>query len=782
MIQNEFWNIVQFVPASTDKGFYKNDYQLGILEAKSNDYWRFLMPKSNLQWQPVGKFDIRLAKYEWLETVGGKIVINYPSEPIIVGTVREQNCKDYTEIKLLISKVPDGTTYKQFNIVRENGQNIFTTFKGQYTDKTEYIRALKKHFENFWATNVFVDVDGNILTIRAYVNGNFYLTNEECTIGLGTSTEQNDNNPSIDITDLGTVTIPAKYEYDLLVDNIAIGNTLTLGDRSIIVKLGDTESSVKTYLLNGAEKFIVNQSDSFSFSSSLGTYEIQNITKPNVIASFVNRVSSIDHYLIAITGEILEGNIIQVTTPSKTPITITVSATDTIATLTALLNPDSGQFNVPANDIVTINVLEGVKVVNNTNELKFEFASQISIASTSVKRYRLYINDDIVLRNKFNVNGVEYIAKSGDTPKSVANGLGFADRNFIVDIPTSKTMEAYAIKGNKYGEENISDIRILKQPKVQESSQVVCDVNIPNIRGNYIMVLWNDTEQEVVACSNQLKIGNGYDTIMLEYASIGENYNHEYYEKGLSQIVRVPMSLTMPKREVEENRTLKIEGGFVRNETNVLEFVNFTTKGINTQIMRGLQIALRNQFVMIDNQEYYSDGGITDNLIIDYADIGQCSGKLYKQGKLSNIAKTLKTNNLSSKYCEIVCDFTKVSLRILVEGENFDMLLRERAIVKSGEYNTIIDNSGENVSLDIYEDDLLKRRLLIYANTRVRLNKYVRYNDSVKFRISNEITDVEVTEWTQEEPQPIQTSIDYVPEIVVQEFNEFSKEFSEEFN
>lgn len=782
MIQNEFWNIVQFVPANTDKGFYKNEYPLGILEAKPNDYWRFLMPKSNLQDEPVGKFDIRLTKYEWLENVDGKVIINYPSDPIIVGNVREQNCNQYTEIKLLISKVPDGTTYKQFNIVRENGQNVFVTFKGQYTDKTEYIRALKAHFESFWATNVFVDVDGNILTIRAYVNGNFYLSDEECTIGLGTSTEQNENNPSIDITDLGTVTIPAKYEYELTVDNIAIGNTLTLGDRTVIVKLGDTEASVKAYLLNGAEKFIVNQSDTFAFGSTLGSYEIQNITKPNVIASFVNRVSSIDHYLITITGEIAEGNIIQVTTPSKLPITITVSATDTVATLTALLNPDSGQYQVPVNDVVTINVLEGVKVANNTNELKFEFASQTAVPSKNVKRYRLYINDDIVARNEFKVNGIEYIAKTGDTPINVAKGLGYTDRSFIVDIPTTETLEVYAIKGNKYGEENIADIKILKQPRVQTSSQVVCEVNFPYLKGNYLMAIWNKITSEVIACSNQIKIGNGYNTLMLEYASKGENYNHEYYERGFSQLVRVPICLTTPKREVEENRTLKIDGGFVRNETNVKEYVNFSTKGINTQIMRGLQIALRSQYVTIENQEYYSDGGVNDNLVLEYADTGQCSGKLYKQGKLSNIAKTLKTNNLSTKYCKIVCDFTKVSLRILVEGENFDMLLREKDIVRSGEYDTIIDNSGNDISLDIYEDNILRRRLLIYANTRVRLNKYVRYNDSVKFRISNEVTDAEVTEWTDEEPQPTITSIEYVPEIEVQTFNEFSEEFSEEFN
>lgn len=805
MINNEFWNFIRFIKPIEGESinFFEPKEQLGQLIAKSGDNWRFLIPKSDLHGKIKADASIGLVKKEWL-IVADDIVCCLPQpdfEPQI-GTIRSQNCENYTEIKLLIGETPDGVLHRQFSLNNSSGKSIFGTFSSNKTDRYEYLKDLKKHFEGCFFTNVFVDVNGSLMTIRAYTNNRFRLSDEKCTISIGNVTEKNSNNPSIESRFIENVIIPAKYRFDLDIQNIAVGNILILGSKTKIVQNGDTISSLKDYLLGGIDYYEVLQTDNIIASSSKGTYQIINTEKPKVESLFQSNIG-FDRYKIAVSGNYSVGNAIQVTSAGKTPINYTVKSTDTIASITTALNPNGSNlyYDVPTGTIINISVFEGVQSVDNTNSLVFNLTNRVSVASRNVDKYQCYIGDDIMERNYFKVYNEEYYAKEGDTPLDVAIGLGYSARQFTVEMPSGVTLQAYATQGYMFGESNISDIRIIQQPKIKVSSQYVCEASFPNLvngtkpSGEYYLAIWSKLRGEVMALGNSVRFADNIcdrETSIIEFFDKGTIYNHEYFEQGLTQVLRVPVMLSQPKRQVEENRVITINGGIERAETNITEYRNFVTRGIENSMMRALQVAMRHTGLLINGERYAAEGEISDEYVDDYINYGQNSGKLLRFGKNSNNVNQLITNELYKGYGRIIINTPKSDLRVLIIDDSFgldsnskkELLVTDSVLVATGEYQVVIDNPTNNIGLKIYQDDILQRNLLILGNSRNRLKGFQRLNSNgtLKFDFYDISSNANIS-FGDETNIGLITNITYTFELKGSEgIGDFSIDFNNDFN
>lgn len=760
-INNEFWNLVRFVSPDNkhSKSYHEETQEVQHLRAEPGEYWRFLMPKSDLQGLFLGRAKLVLIRPEWISynEQSQKNEIAFPrngeARGIIsyyiteVGKIRRQECEKYCEFKLIVNSFPKGNVIKQFILQRSTGEGVFGTFSSLQSNKFEFMQELKRHFEKNGDMSCLCDIEGNTITVRAYVNDRFFLNDQSCSITIGSVIEENVNNPQLDARYLSTVTIPAQDSYEVLIKNISIGNVLTLGSKSITVKLGDTEISIREYLLGTQSNYLINQGERVNYGFSKGSYLEVNQSKPTVLAVYQSTASGLDTYKIQIIGNIIEGNTIQLSAQGKTPINRTITVTDTVASITKLFSPDAGgTYKVLQGNMPIVSVFEGSRTVLNTNSLEFLLKNKTSIPAKVVDRYKCYISDDIKLRNEFRLFNKTYIAKEGDTPLIVAQALGQNSRQFIIEINQGSTLTAFAQKGKLYGDENIMDIKILKQPKVRQSNQYVCEVQFPKTfpepikdvelnKGEWQLAIYDTIDSSLLALGNFIEFGSRLaETKLVEFAGVGVCYGYEYLERGVSQIMRVPIMLKHKKHETEENMTNLISGGFARKETNVMQYQDFVTKAITQGAIQALQVLLRHENVIIEGKQYQSKGEMSDNFYDEYEGNGQLAGRLYLQGKKSNNGSFLGLG-VTLGYGTVTVEGNFTGRRVLFETRTENFIIQESSTLKAGEYDVLIDNPQQEIGCIVYENDVETNRVVISAKARNRIRPLVRLNADGNVRL-----------------------------------------------
>jgi hypothetical protein len=742
-INQEFWNVIRFLPPDgyKNRSFYQPEYKIDELHGKQGDFYRVLLPKGDLQGSDIERVSVVLINPDLITVAGDELKF---ANPPIIGKARKQNCEYYSEFELLVNSVPNGTTYKQFAINRSNGKNVFGTFKSQQTTMDGYMKELREHFEKNGFTGALCEVNGNLLTVRAYNNGAFYLSDEKCSIGIGTVSETNDNSPQIEFRKLNTISVGAKYRFDLDIQNITIGNILRLAGRTVTVDSSTTVESAKAYLLNGKEYYEILQTQNVEYSSELGTYQTFNDIKPTVTALYSQTNGGKDWYKVSITGEITEGNILQVSGVGRTPITKTVTETDTLISLNTLFNPDAGFFQVnQGTGEPVINVYEGKKEVPNSNSLRYGLINKQSIPSRNVDRYQCYITDDVMLRNEFYLMDKTYIAKTGDTALDVALALGQDKRQFVYEVTAGTQFKAYAQKGKKYGAENVADVIIAKQPKVKKPTQCVLEFTIPSATnvestlGKFQLALYDTLYEKIIALGNYVNFNNlPSDSIMVEFADTEETYGFEYYERGLSQIMRLPIHLKHFKTETEENMTNRINGGFSREETNIMQYREFVTEVIEDNTAFALQALFRHQHIGINGERYQQKGELSEGYYDDFIGKAQLTGKLYRQGKKSNSGSFGMNSNLQG-YGMVSVTGDSYGMRILARADGVERLVDDFSRLPCKDYEFIIDNPQQSKVCTIYQDDLEINKVVLMQNSRAKFKSLIRLNvdSSIKFKI-----------------------------------------------
>ena len=787
-LNNEFWNYVRFLTpdGEQNKSYYQDTQEVSVLSGRGGDYWRVLIPDSDLQGYLPERCEIVIIEPDWIgNKVDGKYPIAFPTTGNInpIGKIRRQRCELYCEFELLLNTLPDGKTHKQFSITRSNGKGVFGTFKSQKTEIVEFMYDLQQHFESNGFASAICNIEGNVLSVRAYTSGRFYLSEEPCTIGIGKVDEFNENSPQIEVRKLETVTNPAKYQFDLVIDNIATGNILKLGGKSITVDSSTTIQDIKTALLGKNEFYEILQTENVLKGSELGSYDVINDIKPNVEDLYNQTSGGKDWYIIKISGELAEGNVIQVTSEGKTPIIKTVTASDTIASLTTLFNPDAGSvlgtfyYKVNQGVAVNVNVFEGRKMVLNTNALVFQVTNRRNINAQIVDRYQCYITDDVMLRNEYFLQDKKYIAKKGDTALSVAIGLGQEKRQFIYEVPTLQAFTAGANKGKKYGIENITDITLLSQPKVRKSNQYVCEFTIPRdflveYHKEYQLAIYNNQEECLVALGNFVNFFQRPEESLL--CAFGEKENafgFEYYEKGLTQIMRVPIMLKNQKHSKEENRTNNIDGGYNRQETNITQYQDFVTHSLTKGAIQSFQVLLSHDYIEIENKSFFCEGEISEQFVDEFQGMAQITGKLVRQGKKTNSGRFTDNYNLQG-YGTVTVEGGGNSIRVILLNGKTEYIVEESAKLPCNEYLILIDNQQEELGCLVYVNNLLSFKAIITENARSKIRELVRlnYDKSIRLVFVPSNNEILVTNGINEKA--------YVVEPIVTKYLEETKEES----
>jgi hypothetical protein len=791
-LNNEFWNYVRFLQSDEEfqRNYYEHENEISVINGVWKDFWRVLIPSSDLNGYLPERCEVVLIKPSWVQALsGGKRKITFPTvaDAVPIGKIRRQRCEYYCEFELLVNTLPDGKIHKQFSLTRSNGKGVFRTFRSQKTELNEFMIDLSNHFERNGFAGTICEVEGNVLRVKAYTSARFYLSEEACTIGIGKVEYFNENSPQIEIRKLATVTNPAKYRFDLVVDNIATGNILKLGAKSITVDSSTTITDIRTALLSKKEFYEILQTENVLKGSELGSYDVVNDIKPTVEDLYNQTTGGKDWYVIKVSGEIAEGNVIQVISAGRTPITKTVTATDTIASLMTLFNPDSGTiagtffYKVNQGIAVTVNVFEGRKSVLNTNALVFSVTNRVAVNAQIVDRYQCYITDDVVLRNEYYLQGKSYTAKKGDTALSVAVGLGQEKRQFIYEVPTLQQFTAYAEKGNKYGAENITDITLLTQPKVRKSNQYVCEFTMPSVyvgpfEEPYQLAIYNNQEEVLVALGNFIDFNQPVkDSLIAEFGEKENAYGFEYFEEGLTQIMRVPLMLKNQKHTKEENKTNNIDGGFRREETNLMQYRDFVSQTMTNGAIKSFQTLLNHEFIGINGKAWFCDGEINEGYPDEFYGQGQIAGKLIRQGKMTNSGRFTDNYNLQG-YGTVTVEGFEYSNRVVLMDGKTHYIVGDNSKIPCAEYLIMVDNYQREMGCLVYVNNLLSFKAIIPENARTKIRELVRLNVDGNIRLVFVETDHKtfVTNAINEQAylvEPIVTK--YLPETNEESINDY---------
>lgn len=772
-MKEKFSNIVRFGTTDSDN-YYQNNSGYSELVAKTGDVWRFLVPKSDLK----GK------DYRFVDVV----LTNPKTEAILhaIGKVRLQEPELYSEIKLSVNSIP--SSFKQFALTRADASSLFGTFRGQQQNINEYTKAIKEHLESYPYCPMVVLQDGQLLTLRAYFSDSFHLEGEQIYIGVGEVLEYNTNNPSISVTPLGTIAIPSQDSYEIALSNVAVGNKFTIGSDTFIVSEGDTTATVKNHFYQGKDKLYVTAGSMVFASEDLGGTFQQNLISPNVQAILINSTGGLDHYKITVSGAFATGNIIQVQATGKTTITYVIQEGDTKTSIEDVLNPDGGnQYHVTSGTIPLITVLTGQQFVANNNSPNFGLVNKQTIAGYSVDRYALFINDNIVAGNVFNIGSQSYTAKTGDTIDDILAYFGKTSTYFLVDVLAGTAFTAFAENGNKYTDSDIADISIIQQPQNRKSTQVVidCRFNVPE--GVYRIGLSHNGEvfqigNYIQVFSEINEIFNHSEMPIIEVANDGKCFDYDYIEPNLSQCVRAELWVEFPKISTEENIYNLLDAGNTRGVT----ILRSKSKLVSNTVPIGTCDAyiqwLKHKQLIIDGIRYTCDGEINQSQAVNGYEQFQISTNITQQQERNNKDKFLSNIYIENQYAKLIFDNEILGLQTILVTDTDSRYINNEHNVIDGEYKLLfVVPKNRRIRLEYFRNGTLERSLILLEGINrdsdfLRLYPY----DEVVIVVKEYLNELSISE-SEKELQVDYSNVTYTDEMTQQEENSFNEDFNNDY-
>ncbi|MFC0183362.1 hypothetical protein ACFFJX_12665 [Pseudarcicella hirudinis] len=457
-----------------------------------------------------------------------------------------------------------------------------------------------------------------------------------------------------------------------------------------------------------------------------------------MVANYISNSSGQDKYLISVQSDFEPGNIITVTADSKAPISYTVVSGDTQANIESNFNTTSGYYSVNAGVVPVVSVAFGTQEFNNSSAPNVYLTNKIAIAATNVDRYGIYIGDDVSEGNIFTLQDKTYIAQAGDKSSDIASYFGQSSTYFTFDVPTGTQVACYSLPGNKWGSGNIADVRIIQQPTNRKSQHIVAEVNFPDLPSKqFQLALRNKNFQQIIAVGNFVSPtfdSNG--SLMVEYSDTGKVFSYEYYEDGLTQIIRLPLFLNYPTQFVQETKTVLLNGGFERTETSINENQSLSVTGKPSSFHRAMSLALKHSFLNISGERYYHEGDWTTNQSVSGIDLFSGNGMLKRYYSEKNNRKLyLLTGSLSNGFSKILLQSDVFGFRLLVKTDNFVRVLSEELIIPANEYKLEFYTGADDVKLDVYEDGSLLRTLLIRSKSKSLINGFIRFYSGKEYQI-----------------------------------------------
>lgn len=746
---NTYEHVICFEKANgPDTSYYTPKDKHDSLQAQIGDTWRWLAPKSIAQNLQTETLSVVLVKPSYKPNCGEAVQVNAIRHRI--GRIRPQESEKYVEFSIWLGALPTAGNWKQFALQRSNGQIVIGTFKGQQTNRGQYMQALKEFYESFPYTKVLCDVDGSKMRVRIWEKqGVFMLADEGLSVGLGNSSVTNTNNPLITRISLGNHNYGAQDSYLVRIgESIQEGNVFTLDDITYIAVAGDSPESVLTKLL-AESRYNVPAGTAVQGTAAAGSRIITNTNKLTVQASFDSVSGGNDRYQILASGSPQPGNVIQVSATGKTTRSYTVGIGDTLATIEAQFNTDSGGFYTVSSGVIPqATFLAGNQEIVNQNFPTLQLTDFENISSYSVSRWQLIIGSDVKSGNVFTIQDQEYTAVDGDSALSVAAQFGYDSVSFQVELEIGQVPTAFATKGFLYNDTNITDITITEGPKLARSSQYIieADFDCEIEPGAYRLGIVNDQseEPELIALGNHISVKTKAQGEIFEVADYGDSFGYEYYENGLSQRLRLPVFIQPPMQTSQEERVVKMMGGYRRTTTKKEFESTLVTRAGFLPLHITIASFLKHEHVRIGSKLYYNEGEYSESVIDSATGHRQATAKIKELNREKNNYFRYKSNYYQSGvyggFAKVLGDGILGRLQVWLRSSEIVREIEEWQLLNTASYQFIAE-TFENINLTIYQNGNHYLTAFLPKGQRVRLSEYFKLETGSNWIIKAEVTD-----------------------------------------
>jgi hypothetical protein len=716
--------------------FEPREPMIGDLILKPGEVYRYLTPKSDFGTHRLSNLQVGLygIPNECGATEAELLVPN-------IGFMRRQQSELYYEMVIKVNNAPSDT-WKQFALIRPNGQQLFGTFSSQQSDLSLYIRELKVWLETYPHTRVDCIPDGNLLKIRIWENGNFIIRNEKITVGLGTVSEFNTNTPTLTKQLFSTYNRPAYNTSDLVVgSDVTEGNIFTFGDVVYTATKADTAETVKATLLGSNKKVIINVGDSIPINAVVGSTRTTNTNTPMINLLYNDTTGGNDRYKVEVSN-VQKGNTFQVTRSGLSPLQKTASDTDTKATIEAFFNATGGFLVVPTGTTVQGSAVPGVRIDENTNNPTIGTANTVLTPAQNTDKYRILIGTSVRKNNKFTLDGTVITADDEDTYLTIASKLNLID-GLYYEVAAGQSFDAFAEKGDLYDEDNIADVQIISSPIRRISQQYLTEITLPvgydyGIKQYQIAVSLYEYYEEfwefkrILTVSNFFRVeSNPQYTVMLKYADFGEVFGYEYFEEGINQQMRVPLFLKNQRYETTETQSQSVNNATVKGNVQMRKMFDFVVRGYPAWFHKAMQVALNSKLAFIDEKKVsLSSYDVTQDS--GAKKIQAANGSLYEDRYLmTNYGKLFLDSDNYKEKISVITNFKGKILCVLLQN---DLIYKEiseigEVYMPVGEYGWRVwagGAVGETIDMRIYQNGIRIHHVTLLCGRWNKLDSLIR--------------------------------------------------------
>ncbi len=751
---NPYEHLIAFEKLTDDTSFYKPSKTHDALQAKPGDSWRWLAPQSVTFGNAEKNVRLALISPRYRESCGDEWQTN--AIRYIIGGVRRQECEKYVEITLRVGDLPTSGLWKQFALTRANGQTVLGTFKGQQTEKAAYMQALADYYESYPYTKVLCEINGSTLNVRIYEKqGVFALADEGLKIGLGFRSTTNTNEPRLDRAYLGPYTYPAQDSYAVTIgSSVQTGNKFTLGSTVYVAVPGDDAAAVKAALLGTAERYKIPTVTIVTAKAEAGVRRIQNGNLLSVQAVFDSVDGGSDLYHIRIDGTPAAGNLIQVTADGKPTRSYTVLAGDTVETIEAAFNTDSTYYEVDNGVIPQGSFIAGFQDAANQNRPSLQLSDLQQIASYTVERWQILIGSDVQAGNEYYLGDVSYTAQENDDENDVAAGLGQEAVSFTIETAEGVTPSVYASAGYAYGPANLADVTITDGPKLVRASQVVVEAEFPCDMqpGEYRLGIVDDLAVPpiLLGMGNYVHVTPNARGEIVECADSGDAYGYEYYERGLSQRLRLGVWVDPPTQKTQSDRVVGERGGY-RTTTTRIEYESMLVTVRGRDAFHSLLAAmLKHEIVKIGGKTYQLPGEYEESTISKGTDLRQAKATILEVDREKNNLSGYRSSDYQSGeyggFCKLSVQSGTAGLALWIRnGQLVRQLNESDHLINTGSYQLTV-NPFDDVTLSIYRNGTLYLTAHLPKNERVRLSQWLRLATGQSWHLVFRLSDTCVSE------------------------------------
>ena len=786
-MNNRFTNFIDFVsPDATaqTKNLYHPSGSLRPFTAQIGDFWRLLIKNSILRNTAIDLVEARIVQVN--TNCRGVWDGSTFTDTNLRATLRKQYCESYTEFAIKVNAPSTQSAYRQFALTRANGQRVLGTVKATATTAEDYARQVQEHFEAYPYSTVIVHRNGTLLKVRVYNTNAFRLNDEAVTIGIGQVSDKNTNVPSITASLTNSISYPARYSYAVAIENVEPGNIFRLNSKEYTAVAGSTAETVRAALLGSATRLIIAQSESPSPSATKGSRYLINSNTPTLELAYHSASGGNDRYTVTVGASLLSGNTFQIQATGQTTKSFTAVSGSTAANVKAALVAGSGYYEVPTGTAPTWSAIAGTQLIENVNTPSIKLEDQQIIAAVTMDQYRVIVGNSVQKGNVYQLGAKQYIANSTDTPETVGVALSLLGSVDYVEVLQGAALTAYAKPGNQYTNEDIADISIVSQPRIKKSGQLVLEMDFSGLLNGkvYSIQLIDSVTETVLGYSNFLHVATtAADTQVIEVSDNSDAHGFQYYESGLTQRIRLPIFLKLPKQRTSESRSKRIEGGYNRTMTMVEDVRELITQGESPEFHKILALWLKHSKIWIESQEYFHEGEYSESVISELPPRKQASANLVLSQEHNNRNYFFTTASKPLAYGDVLLHGFVHGLRVILKTNTFDHLLKEGSnYLPCAEYQIFIYNDGDARKITVAPEGYESLTVVLPKQSVAKVRRLIRMESDTTLEILCERTTALTVAYSAEIVSDSATVTSFTAEKEVLHLASFNNDFGNDFS